>query len=57
MAKKLSVTDLDFDDIKSNLKNFLRQQDQLSDYDFEVLFHMLNMLGTHQEVQHHLLRF
>ena len=35
MAKKLSVTDLDFDDIKSNLKNFLRQQDQLSDYDFD----------------------
>ena len=35
MAKKLSVTDLDFDTIKGNLKNFLRQQDQLTDYDFD----------------------
>ena len=35
MAKKLSVTDLDFDTIKGNLKIFLRQQDQLTDYDFD----------------------
>ncbi len=33
--KKLEVTDLDFDDIKTNLKKFLRQQDQFTDYDFE----------------------
>ena len=33
--KKLEVTDLDFDDIKTNLKKFLRQQDQFADYDFE----------------------
>lgn len=35
MAKRLSVTSLDFDDIKNNMKTFLRQQDQFSDYDFE----------------------
>ena len=33
--KKLEVTDLDFDTIKTNLKKFLRQQDQFTDYDFE----------------------
>ncbi len=33
--KKLEVTDLDFDEIKTNLKKFLRQQDQFTDYDFE----------------------
>ena len=35
MAKRLEVTDLDFDNIKGNLKTFLKQQDQLTDYDFE----------------------
>ena len=35
MAKRLSVTDLDFDTIKDNMKTFLRQQDQFADYDFE----------------------
>ena len=35
MAKRLEVTDLDFDSIKNNLKVFLKQQDQLTDYDFE----------------------
>ena len=35
MAKRLDVTDLDFDGIKNNLKVFLKQQDQLTDYDFE----------------------
>ena len=35
MAKRLEVTDLDFDNIKNNLKVFLKQQDQLTDYDFE----------------------
>ena len=33
--KKLEVTDLDFDTIKTNLKKFLRQQDQFTDYDFD----------------------
>jgi hypothetical protein len=32
---KLNVSELDFDLIKSNLKEFLRGQDQFTDYDFE----------------------
>ncbi len=32
---KLRVTELDFDTIKSNLKNFLKSQDKFKDYDFE----------------------
>ena len=35
MAKRLNVTELDFDTIKGNLKTFLRNQDQFTDYDFE----------------------
>lgn len=33
--KKINVTELDFDAIKSNLKNFLKGQQQFQDYDFE----------------------
>lgn len=32
---KINVSDLDFDLIKSNLKDFLKSQDQFTDYDFE----------------------
>ncbi len=32
---KINVSDLDFDLIKSNLKEFLKSQDQFTDYDFE----------------------
>lgn len=35
MVDRLRVTELDFDTIKSNLKDFLQQQDTFSDYDFE----------------------
>ena len=35
MADRLNVTDLDFDALKANLKNFLKQQSEFSDYDFE----------------------
>ena len=35
MADRLRVTELDFDTIKLNLKTFLNQQSQFSDYDFE----------------------
>ena len=35
MADRLKVTELDFDSIKTNLKNFLRQQSEFTDYDFE----------------------
>ena len=33
--RRLKVTELDFDDIKNNLKTFLKTQDQFKDYDFE----------------------
>ena len=33
--KRLNVTELDFDDIKSNMKTFMRNQDEFTDYDFE----------------------
>ena len=35
MATNLNVTELDFLDIKNNLKNFLKQQTEFNDYDFE----------------------
>ena len=35
MVDRLKVTELDFDTIKTNLKSFLRQQRQFSDYDFD----------------------
>lgn len=33
--KNIPVTDLDFDQIKNNLKQFLKDQDQFRDFDFE----------------------
>ena len=35
MASNLNVTELDFADIKNNLKNFLKQQSEFNDYDFD----------------------
>jgi hypothetical protein len=35
MANRLKVTELDFDTIKTNLKDFLRNQSEFTDYDFE----------------------
>lgn len=35
MASNLKTTELDFDDIKRNLKNFLKRQTVFNDYDFE----------------------
>lgn len=35
MADRLRVTELDFDTIKENLKTFLSQQSEFTDYDFE----------------------
>lgn len=34
-TNRLKVTELDFDQIKENLKNFLRSQSEFQDYDFE----------------------
>jgi len=33
--KRIRVNELDFDEIKNNLKNFLRAQSEFTDYDFE----------------------
>ena len=33
--KRLRVTELDFDNIKANLKTFLKAQTEFRDYDFE----------------------
>jgi hypothetical protein len=35
MADRLNVAELDFDTIKQNLKNFLKQQNEFTDYDFD----------------------
>ena len=35
MATNLKVTELDFDQIKTNLKNFLKTQSEFNDYDFD----------------------
>ena len=35
MATKLDISELDFDEVKTNLKTFLSQQDEFRDYDFE----------------------
>jgi hypothetical protein len=35
MADRLRVTELDFDTIKTNLRAFLKQQSEFTDYDFE----------------------
>ena len=35
MADRLNITDLDFSTIKNNLKTFLKQQNEFTDYDFE----------------------
>ena len=33
--KRISVSELDFDGIKENLKTFLKNQNEFTDYDFE----------------------
>ncbi len=35
MAQNLNVTELDFDQIKNNLRNFLKQQSEFNDYNFK----------------------
>jgi hypothetical protein len=35
-TNRLTVTDLDFDTIKTNLKNYLKSQSEFTDYDFEA---------------------
>ena len=49
--KRLQVTEFDFDEVKENLKIFLKVQDEFTDYDFEgsgmnILLDVL-VLNTH----------
>lgn len=46
-SKRISVSELDFDQIKSNLKDFMRGQSQFTDYDFEgsALSNLLDVLA------------
>ena len=37
-SNKLTVSDLDFDNIKTNLKTFMQGQSEFQDYDFELGF-------------------
>ena len=34
-TNKINISELDFDNIKSNLKEYLQGQDQFTDYDFD----------------------
>ena len=34
--KRLDISELDFDDIKTNLKRFLRNQTEFTDYDLKA---------------------
>tara|TARA_R110001583_G_C5477944_1_gene393517 strand:- start:266 stop:460 length:195 start_codon:yes stop_codon:yes gene_type:complete len=44
---KLQVTELDFDDIKENLKTYLRAQTKFKDYDFEGSGRMFFLILLH----------
>ena len=46
MASNLNVTELDFKSIKDNLKNFLKQQSEFNDYDFEGAGHAILLMRT-----------
>ena len=45
MATNLNVTELDFDDIKNNLKNFLKQQTEFNDAELKDLEIIINELS------------
>ena len=47
MATTIQSTDLDFDVIKTRLKDYLKKQDEFSDYDFEAsgLSNILDVLA------------
>ena len=62
--KRLTVTEFDFDEVKANLKTFLKAQNEFTDYDFEgsgmsVLLDLLayntHYLGFNMIVEPHIL--
>ena len=48
MASNLNVSELDFDQIKDNLKNFMKSQSQFKDYDFDGSGLRLKVLMMHK---------
>ena len=57
--KNLSVNDLDFETIKSNIKTFLKEQETFKDYDFEgsgltVLLDILSYFTHYQGIYNNL---
>ena len=45
-SNKLDVSDLDFDNIKTNLKTFLQSQPEFSDYNFEPRVNLVQVLAN-----------
>ena len=57
--KELSVNQLDYFEIRQNIKNFLKSQEQFSDYDFEgsglsVLLDVLSYVTHYQGIYNNL---
>ena len=52
MATSIKSTALDFNNIKANLKTYLKQQDEFSDYDFEAsgLSNILDVLAYNTHI-------
>ena len=53
MAQRLRITELDFDTIKTNLKNYLQSQSEFTDYDFDGagLSYLLDILSYNTHYQ------
>ena len=53
MAQRLRITELDFDTIKTNLKNYLQSQSEFTDYDFDGagLSYLLDILAYNTHYQ------
>ena len=54
---KMSITELDFDSIKSNLQTYLKGQTEFTDYDFEAsgMNILLDTLAYNTHITHFLL--
>ena len=54
VTSKLKVSELDFDAIKSNLKNFLGDQNELADYISEYnMYHRILLNTVHKELHYY----
>ena len=54
VASKLKVSELDFDAIKTNLKNFLGDQNELADYNFDgsAMAVLMDLLAYNTHTMH-----